>query len=268
MKLFFIYFSLACSYSPTRMFLSKQILLILDDPCRHFSPLLVTNYLMAFWCFGQLKKERNISDLPSTAVVVHVVVVRMKYWICLFHFIPSGMIGKRLIFSNVKLCRDPLEDVGLWDDECQEHKGRHHHWVGISDGRHDYPSIRPKLLQLAAANFNERRLHDEIWKKRSRRSFVWTWTATGYTFPFGFYWIIRAMSAVGGGVTTPPPALLLPSSCFVLPLVFFFFCCFGSSRFHPIAVGPTEFWSRELYSSPEMFSDSGCCLLLLHDWIM
>lgn len=134
------------------------------------------------------------------------------------------MIGKRLIFSDVKLCRDPWEDVGLWDDECQEHNGRHHHcWVGISDGRHDVPSIRPKLLQLAAANFNERRLHDEIWKKRSRRSFVWTWTATGYTFPLGFYWIIRAMSAVGGGVTTPPPALLLlPSSCFVLPLVFFF----------------------------------------------
>lgn len=77
------------------------------------------------------------------------------------------MIGKRLIFSDVKLCRDPWEDVGLWDDECQEHNGRHHHcWVGISDGRHDVPSIRPKLLQLAAANFNERRLHDEIWKKK------------------------------------------------------------------------------------------------------
>jgi hypothetical protein len=38
MKLFFIYFSLACSYSPTWMFLSKQILLILDNPCRHFFP--------------------------------------------------------------------------------------------------------------------------------------------------------------------------------------------------------------------------------------
>ncbi len=31
--------------------------MILDDPCRLFSPLFVTNYLMAFWCFGQLKKE-------------------------------------------------------------------------------------------------------------------------------------------------------------------------------------------------------------------
>lgn len=34
-------------------------------------------------------------------------------------------------------------------------------------------------------------------KKRSRRFFVWTRTATGYTFPFGFYWIIRAMECGG-----------------------------------------------------------------------